>query len=515
VDDRSALRGLARLTVLPGAVLTLMAGLVSPAHASHEAWTEVHPVNATTLEICWYQEDARPAPWTLRMARGTVPPRLKTAPIARVRAGATCHEVDDLAFGVAYTFRIVIDVAGTGREVLPPVTAATRHPGQYVRFLSHTSTVPRTTGPDGPVLVAAAGRRETAALFWRTKGRGAKPFAATLSSRGVWSPPQQIADDFPIFNTPHLTGNQRGDIAVAWGNSFDPDVYRLRPARTRHWTPPTLPFGAAPRDPTASMPGDAIQGLQVDRQGNVHLLLLHGYDEARYVTDTTGEWTSTPIPPPWCPDRGGCSRIPSDLPLMAYDPVSDRLVLVAHHIENRIVEGTTRPVSVMTVADKAATATAFGRAHEVLASSRGEIVPTSLSVRDGRIAITLAGWNGHRGAYLLTGLRPQEMGQPIRVPGTTVRDTGASRSGPSEGAGVPAAAVASRRRVFIAWQRDRLDRPSWDRAQQGIWLSRYVADAAGGSWRFAPARHLTNSAYDRFDSLTVVANRPVIGYRTH
>ena len=382
------MRGFGYLAVLVGAVGGLAGGLSTPATALQASPVEelyAELVDASTFDVCWADEDFRARPWTLTVARGRRPARRAARLVARVPAGSDdCYEVDGLAFGVPYTFTIVVHLKGGGRSAPASVTAATRRPGQFVWTRSRTRRAPRAPGADGRVVVAAAeSRPEVAALFWRPRRDDEQLFIATLSPAGAWSPASQITDDDAPFNVPLIAGNARGDLAVSWQSpAYEPDLYRLRPAGSRRWSAPRAPVGAAPPDRRGLIPGDGIQALVLDAAGSLHMLVIHGYDEARYITNATGRWTSSLIPPPWCSDvGGGCSRFPPDLPLMTYDPLTNRLVLAEHHFETRVIDGRSQRASVLTIADKPAAALAFGPAHEALAATGRYEIAANLAVR--------------------------------------------------------------------------------------------------------------------------------------
>jgi hypothetical protein len=340
-----------------------------------------------------------------------------------------------------------------------------------------------------------------------------------LSRAGRWSRATRIADDGYFILPPLLAGNARGDLAVAWQPSWEglPPVYRLRPAGSGRWSAPTAPFGSVPVDARVDT-ADLIQAVAVDNAGRLHLLVTDRSVEAwgwpgAVHHERDGRVDGSLIALPQCRDREECAAFPYGFS-MAYDPVTDRLVLTEQHGEMRDIDGRSRRVLVLTIADKPAAAAAFGPSHEA-ARTRYTLAPASLCARGGQITVTLSGWRKGHTPYVMTGSAPDAMGTPVRVSGTTVRDT-ASPISDAELRGVPIAAAASRGRVFIAWQRDSIyRRPSWDRKQQGIWLREYVRDPASGVWQFRPAPHLTNSAYDRLDSLSVGADGPAVGSTTY
>ena len=158
-----------------------------------------------------------------------------------------------------------------------------------------------------------------------------------------------------------ITSNASGTLFAAW-TSLDPfaPTYRVRPAADSAWSP-------------VVRIDDHLYAASVDRNGDLHLLVNAQSPEGgglHYLTNATGEWTRTNLP--------GCtSTFPNDCDraVMAYDPVTDRLIVVERHYESR--HGVR--IGVVRIGGKPANAPAFGPLHPLPAteSARYRLVPSS------------------------------------------------------------------------------------------------------------------------------------------
>jgi hypothetical protein len=272
-----------------------------------------------------------------------------------------------------------------------------------------------------------------------------------------------------------LSANARGTVVAGWNTSGKAPAYRVKRAGARR-------FGPVRRLPVES--SDDLDGLAVDRDGDLHVLITHGGGGSSkpgvsYMTNASGRWRSSRIPQSRCRAfvEDGCVR-PS---LLAYDAVSDRVVVVEQHDEIRI-------------ASKDADAREFGRVRRVRAANGRGLVATSVTRHGRRTTLGLARYEAEpdvAGAEISGPFHVLSRGRLVRVRGTGAEDLD-----------LHVAAVGPDR-VQVAWRR-----VGWARGDRGIW----TAQLAGSSIR--RLRQRTRSAYDLPTSLAPSrGGRALVAYR--
>lgn len=495
------------------AVLAL-AALASPVAAGAQAQPrpealdefDSNPIGDTSMQLCWDSENADQVDsWSLYMQRGTTAPPPGSPPSAEVPGGTTgvCHRVDGLEPGRPYSFALVgHNEAGDGpRQTL---TAATRVPGAFVRSPSGTRRLPWSFEGYEPAALAADPRTGRVYALYSAPAPGVKHMALYVTSRspgGHWSRRTLITRHMTDLDA-SIAADDRGDVAVAYNSPPHGPEFRVR--RHGRWSRQRVVPG--PRKP-----GDRVDGIALDRAGHLHVLLRRGRGwpspGARLVTNATGRWSESVLPRTVC----GAPMTFECRGLIAADPVTDRITVVARRIAHR--------VGTVLIADAPARAARMGRVHAVASRplAKLRLLPTSLTRRAGRIALALRGLPPERfeddapgsGLYLATGSSPARMSGAHRIARTTVRDTAAAFVAAT---GPRTTLLAWQRDWTLAWESDLNEHVSWDRDQQGVWVRRIVRDGSGRLRLRAPT-HVDDSAYAQlYDLAADRRGRPVVAF---
>jgi hypothetical protein len=433
------------------------------------------PLTATSVEFCWSGDGTENADsWAIRRAAGTAPPPSDAAPIATLPGGkgTVCYKASGLVTDNPYTFSIV-GHNETGDSNPGNFTLAARAAGNFVLVPGSTQRLPGSLEYNEPRLAfSQRGHRLHAVYLKLMPDKHAYGLYHSERGKGGWTKPQIVSPDSLMQLDVSFASNPAGTVVAGWNTSGKSPSYRVKRAGAAR-------FGARHRLPNRK-PGDNLDALAVDRRGHLHALVTRSGFWPRpglfYLTNASGRWRESAIPKSTCLtfNDGACER-PS---LLAYDPVTDGLVVVEQHNGIRI-------------ASKRADAPKFGPLRRATAANRRHLLATAVTSRGGRVTLGLRPLKGG-------GLYVWSSGRIARVPGTSSLDDGFL------------VAAASPDRVQLAWQRTS---PAWNRKQQGIWTAQRALDRKTGRWSFGAARHRTDSAYDRLGALTVDARgRALAGY---
>jgi hypothetical protein len=446
------------------------------------------PVNATSVTLCWGGEQTSPYDsWYVRYAAGTTPPPADGPPAATVpgQPHAACYTATGLVTEQPYTFRITGHSA-SGESGPAFHTLAARTPGT---FLLNGSSLEKLPWDTYSMQLAVTGKdRRWHALFPYVAKTGSGPFEWTFYStreKSGWTQPQLVAGSLnSVFATNAST------IAVAWNDElrrYRPR-YRLKALHASSFTSPrTVPHGSK---------ADNFEGAVLDRRSHLHLLSYErradgGVGGAVYSSNGSGKWREQVIP-----RTLGCSEPLAqpcpEAPMLAYDAVTDRIVVVLSQVAHSVRIASTR-----------ASAAKLGALRALTDINKRHLSATSLASRANHITLGLA---SKPGEYLSSrGMGPFYVwtnGQLVRVRGTSANDEGLL------------VAASSRDVVQLVWERHSA---TWDRRQQGVWTAESVRDRKTGRWSIRNIRHRTDSHYDEIietNPLAVsAAGRPLIAFR--
>ena len=484
------------------------------------------------------------------MAAGTSTPSRRANPVVRIFGremkrsesewSSYCQRVGRLRTDAPYTF-LIQERDRSGHLMAEGVmTAAARRVGGFVAKGRRSVRLPGSEEYGRVLVTSARGRERLDAVYLASVLRtspggevswGQGVFSARVAQVGAPERELLSGEDWPLVEPLLAAGNARGDIVVAWRSSERGPVYRVRRTGQSRWSA-TEALGAADRTP-----GDQLDAVAIDNAGHLHFLINRNATwpmaGLHYRTNATGTWTESLLPGTQCALRQAdyCDRA-----LMTYDAVRDRVVTVERHVEQRGDRGAQRDFGVIRIADKRADESGFGPLHEIAVTpleadpeNSHRLVPADLTAFAGQTTLALkrlppagARRSSRAGLFVMTGSRPEDLGNLVRVPGT---DLGDVTDTSLYGSFAFLVVAASRDRVVLARQRD--TRPlsgaslypplsaatRWDRRRQGIWLQQRVRDRRTGTWQFLPARHVTASAYDVLHSLALARDGSgVIGY---
>jgi hypothetical protein len=439
------------------------------------------PAGAHAVEICWGGDGLEDMDsYTIQRAKGTRPPRARSRPIATLKGSGgnppeTCYTSTGLKTDVAYTFRIVgHSEAG---ETEPGIrTTAARVEGAYV-LAPRSDTLLFHSAESSDAQIAFSPGHGLHAFFSKYTG-----LFHSVRVKDGWSTPKVLAGE-AYARHPRIAANAGGAAVVGWNNYMEGPGYRFKSAGE-------IGFGPRSTFPD-QQPGDAIVGLVLDRAGHIHALIdrFDFFSPERglhYLTDSSGSWHDQLIPDSICGEPYDESCVPPSL--LAYDPLSDQIVLVEQS-------------SGMRIGSKPASASEFGPLERMPAPGAGHLIAQSLTVSGGRITM---------------GLRPymkRTSSPSILADGPVyVMTDGRIEKLPAAGEEAPffLVAASSPDRVQLAWSRRS---PSWDLGEQGVWTAERVRNAQTGRWSLRSVRHRSVSRYDVLLSLTVDARgRPLAGY---
>ena len=481
----------------PPASTTLVSQPEPPSSMFEEVWDE--PVSRTAIKVCWGGDGIGGGRYLdgAQSGRDCTHPARDAAPVATLKGGhdAQCHLAKGLVLDAPYTFAITgRNEAGEGSEV-GTVTAASREAGLFVARGRSRGQLPGSA-EHGTVALApgrSAAEGVQAAYFMWPPGRVLPGlYHSTATGVRTWSRPQLLGKHPEDGTRPQIATNENGAVVVAWNGSFNSPqpAYRYLPAGETQW-------GRVSQ--LSRRLGDLVDAATVDRAGRLHFLVRRGQrGTVVYRTNAAGRWTEMRIPRTICPAEG-CEYF---RPLMTYDPVANRIVVVVQKRRE------------LRIAAKRPDASAFRRFHRLPGTNGRQLRATALTSH-GQITIALVDVGSTARLYLMSGREPNRVGRLTKIPGTTLRDTQYARYSPySPGDESFYVAAVDRDRVVFAWQRDHWWARSWDPQQQGIWVRTRKRDPTSGRWRFGPASHRTASAYDGLASLTIGAGgRAYFAYR--
>jgi hypothetical protein len=443
------------------------------------------PSGATSLQLCWGGESTSPyGSWNVRIAPGTTPPPADAPPTATVagKPHGACYTASGLVTDEPHTVRITGN-SPTGESTPVFHTFAARTPGTFV--LDGRSREKLPWDPDFLQLAVTTKDRRWHAIFPFADKRDENgtllqwTFYATRRKSG-WTKPKLVAGSLNSV----LAANA-SSVALTWSD----EMRRYRP-RYRLKTAHMSAFGAQRTVPGARR-RDGVFASALDRRGHLHLLTYGRRTDggAVYASNGSGKWHQRVIPGAW-----GCNRVPVFFapcpapPLLTYDGVSDRIVVVSQGVHR------------VRIASKRASARRFGALRPVGAANKRHLSATGLASRGSHTTLGLAS----KPASDLSGQAKGPFyvwadGQLVRVRGTTANDEDLLVAASSSG------------RVELAWRRVS---PTWDRHQQGIWTGESVRDPRTGRWSIRNVTHRSDSHYDVLDSLTVTAGgRALIAYK--
>jgi hypothetical protein len=443
------------------------------------------PLNPRSVQLCWGGESTSPyASWNVRIARGTTPPAAGARPAATVAGNPheACYTASGLVTDEPYTVRITGN-SPTGESAPAFHTLAARTPGTFLLAGGSRDKLPWDT--DFLQLAVTTKDRRWHAIFPFAQQRDENgtllqwTFYSTRKKSG-WTKPKLVAGSLDSV----LAANA-SSVALTWSD----ELRRYRP-RYRLKTAHMSAFGAKRKVPGARR-RDGVFASALDRRGRLHLLTYGRRADggAVYASNGSGKWHQQVIPAAW-----GCNRVPvffapcPEPPLLTYDTVSDRIVVVSQGLHD------------VRLASKRASARRFGALRPLGAANRRHLSATSLASRGSHTTLGLAS----KPASDLSGQARGPFyvwadGQLVRLRGTTANDQGLLVAASSSG------------RVKLAWQRLS---PTWDRSQQGIWTAESVRDPRTGRWSIRNVSHRTDSHYDVLDSLTVTATgRALVAYK--
>jgi hypothetical protein len=467
------------------------------------------PVSTTSLRFSWAHEvlagssgalvdDRR---WELKWAPGTASPAgnarakrvvVKTTGVVDLNNGRVNESfvAKALTPGVPYSFAVrTINSIG---EVGPwaSYTAATRVRGAYLvdtagpRGSRRTSNVPAPSISDGGSLAVEADGTAHTAVFESFARAGTTVHGARGPS-SAWRR-ESLPSDLRSRSLLVASRTAPGVLAVT-----DRWCVRVR-SRSGVWTKVGCMQEPDPESTDlqervdAQHEGADVYGLELDRRGAVHVVYREdpfAGDSSflMYGTNTSGKWTTRRVS-----EFTGYGTA-----ALAYDPITDRLVLVTGdaYANNR-----RHRVRVTSKAPRAVNFDAFSTRYD--APGTRALQPTSIASFGGRITIAARRWTFHAdrskpssfwGSHvLLTGTSPSTVGGMTPIPGTI----------PGEGSlGVYA---QSRTRVLVGWSHTKFNANA-----QGAWSAWRTYGSGGPTW--TPSVRESNSAYDELQGLGVDA----------
>jgi hypothetical protein len=481
-----SLRSIVRIAALCAA-LALSAAAPAAAQSSSDHPFEFGPdeyaVDATSVRVCFANE-ARDRFDTVyvRRAPGTKPPPSDAPPDATFTGGkeSYCYNATGLVTEEPYTIRITGHDA-TGDSAPALITVAARESGAFVLDGPSREKFPWDIGDERLQLAVTAKDRRWHAIFPMAQKTPEGSFLSMFYSRRAkrgWTKPEFLTTSLAA-----TIASSARTVAVSWSD----ELARYRP-RYRFRGPHASHFAARRTVPGAAR-RDTLGASALDRRGHLHALTYGGRTDggAEYRSNASGKWREQVIPAAWActtaPFYDRCLRAP----LLAYDVVTDRVVVVAQGGESNL-----------RVATKRASAKKLGALRPLTVANRRHLKATSLTSRADRITLGLA---ANEDVFQQREVGPFYVwasGQLVRLPGTTANDSNLR------------VAARSRDRVELAWQRGS---PTWDRSQQGIWTAESVRSKKTGRWSIRNIHHRTDSHYDLLRSLAVTAaGRPLIAY---
>ena len=443
----------------------------------------------TSLRMCAGSEEGAPDHYVVRIAAGTKPPGGTPERVVTLPGTGPCPVIDALVPHAPYTFDVrAVNEAGEGSPYL--VTAATRTSGAWLDSPAGMDLVSPLWYSEAAIAVARGGREHAVVSLPVPGTHRLGPAYRTRSSGGQWSQPV-LLDRAQLWDERAMVSvNRRGDVLVGWNNSSRAS-YRVRASASGQW-------GKVHR--IAKAPGSAnrLDGAVIDDRGRLHFLVNRylpddSRDALYYRTNAGGRWTDGVLSPQTCPtftDHDGCANA-----LLAYDDVTERVVVVEQHTVRRTIDGQVRRVSEVRFTSAPAARASLPRMRVIHTSrtDRIRLLPSSLSARAGRVAV------GMRGSAP-RGLGPSSRGAAYLLTQTThgrwrLHLMGAKGESPIE----VRVAVINDRHVAMAWQVE----ANWDIARQGVWATTARRPGSPTFWRADPPRHVSDSAYDHLRGLAV------------